>query len=100
MARLSRKLWHPEEIKAAVRMRGTTLTQLALDNGLPEWACRVALVRVHHDGQEAIARFLRMPPKALWPGRYHDDGRPRTPRRPRKSSPAVEQDSSQKDKAA
>lgn len=99
MARKPRK-WHAEEIKAAVRMRGTTLSQLSLDSGLPEWACRTALIRVHHDGQEAIARFLRMSPRDLWPGRYHDDGRPRTPRRRKQSSPTGEVNASQKDAAA
>lgn len=100
MARLPKKRWHPEEIKAAVRMKGKTLTQLALDNGLPEWACRTALVRCHYDGQAAIASFLKLPAQALWPGRYREDGSPRAPRLRRKATPAADQDSSQKDKAA
>ncbi|GAB4182022.1 MAG: hypothetical protein OHK0024_21220 [Thalassobaculales bacterium] len=72
--------WHPEQIKAAVRMRGVTLTALAVSRGLPPSACREALVRPRPAGERAIAAFLGVPLHELWPGRWHADGRRRYPR--------------------
>ncbi|WP_119167077.1 helix-turn-helix domain-containing protein [Algihabitans albus] len=72
--------WHPEDIKAAVRKRGTTLTRLALDNGLYESACRVALNRPSLAGERAIAAFLGVSAQSLWPSRYQRDGTPKHPR--------------------
>lgn len=77
---MSRRGWHPENIKAEVRKRGTTLTQLALDNGLYESACRIALRHPCYVGEQAIAAFLGKPASALWPSRYNSDGTPRHPR--------------------
>lgn len=68
--------WHPEEIKCAVRMRGTTLTALALSRDLPEAACRLALIRRHRAGEAAIAKFLGVSVQELWPDRYDGEGRP------------------------
>ena len=80
-------------------MRGKTLTELALDAGLQEAACRVALVRPHADGEAAIAKFLDIPAPTLWPGRYRADGSSRIPRF-RKRTPPIEDFSSQKSEAA
>jgi Ner family transcriptional regulator len=66
--------WHPEDIKASVRKAGKTLTQLALDAGLPECACRVALIRPYEAAERAIAAHLRLPLHTLWPHRYDPDG--------------------------
>lgn len=66
--------WHPEEIKAAVRMRGSTLYDLSRDAGLPEHACRNALARPHFDGEMTIAEFLGVSPRQIWPSRYRPDG--------------------------
>lgn len=72
--------WHPEDIKAAVRKRGTNLSRLALDSGLSESTCRCALIRPTYAGEQVIARFLGIPAQALWPTRYHRDGTPKHPR--------------------
>lgn len=67
--------WHPEDIKAEVRKKGTTLTQLALDNGLGESLCRLALItRYSPRGEKAIAKFLGLNPYVLWPQRYDRNG--------------------------
>ncbi|WP_148213403.1 helix-turn-helix domain-containing protein [Rhodospirillum centenum] len=42
MAKRRPKGWHKEDIKAAIRKRGTTVTDLALSNGLGSSTCRVA----------------------------------------------------------
>lgn len=67
--------WHPEDIKAAVRKRGTTLTKLATDNDLSDSACRVALVRPLPSGEKVISAFLKVPLQVLWPDRYDQHGR-------------------------
>lgn len=62
--------WHPELIKAEVRMREETLTSLARKNGLAEDACRDAL-RTHRPAAEVvIAKFIGVPKEKLWPERY------------------------------
>lgn len=66
--------WHPEDIKAAIRKTGVTLTQLALETGLPESACRVALHRPRYWAEQVIAAYLGVPPFELWPQRYRRDG--------------------------
>lgn len=62
--------WHRADIRAAVEKKGKTLTQLAIDNGLEEWACRHALARRHIPGEKAIAAFIGVPVWELWPGRW------------------------------
>jgi len=79
--------WHPEDIKAAVRKRGTTLSQLARDNGLSESTCRCALIRPTLAGERVIAAFLGIPAQALWPSRYERDGTPKHPRASRQDRP-------------
>ncbi len=66
--------WHAELIKAAIRMRGTTLTKLALDHGLDESAVRAALVRRQPEADRVISLFLGVPLHELWPDRYDESG--------------------------
>lgn len=65
---------HPEDIKAAVRKRGKTLRQLALDAGLWESACREALIKPTTSGNRAIAAFLGCHVHDLWPQWFNTDG--------------------------
>lgn len=74
VTRLSSGDWHPEEIKAAVRIKGVTLAALARENGLVENACRVAIDRPHFDGEMAIAEFLSLSPRQIWPSRFRRNG--------------------------
>ncbi|MGQ3670786.1 helix-turn-helix domain-containing protein [Xanthobacter sp. TB0136] len=74
VAKLPSGDWHPEEIKAAVRMLGSTLYDVSRAAGLPEHACRSALRRSHFDGEFAVAAFLRVSPRDIWPSRYRPDG--------------------------
>jgi Ner family transcriptional regulator len=68
--------WHPEDVKAAIRKRGITLTELALRNGFSESYLRNALIRPARDGELIISRFLRVKPEVIWPDRYDADGTP------------------------
>lgn len=74
VTRLSSGDWHPEEIKAAVRIKGGTLTGLARQSGLVENACRVAIDRPHFDGEMAIAEYLSLSPRTIWPSRFRRNG--------------------------
>tara|TARA_R110001592_G_scaffold104697_1_gene294580 strand:- start:73937 stop:74227 length:291 start_codon:yes stop_codon:yes gene_type:complete len=66
---------HPEEIKAAVRMTGITLTELSLRAGLGESNVRQALFFQHcPSGERAIIDHLGLEPHAIWPNRYDRDG--------------------------
>jgi len=64
------KKWNRHRIYAAVRERGSNLTQLARDAGLEPSACRVAVCRPNIKGEETIAVFLNLSKSVLWPDRY------------------------------
>lgn len=68
------KVWHPEQIKAAVRMSGKTLSQLAVEHGCAESVCRAALIRSSPTGERIISTFLNVPLYELWPSRYSKAG--------------------------
>lgn len=68
---------HPEDVKAAVRRRGKTLKQLALDANLSESACRVALIEPVPAANRAIANFLDTSVHTLWPEWFDSGGRRR-----------------------
>lgn len=65
---------HPEDIKAAVRKRGKTLTQIGLDAGLAKSTCRVALQKPIPSANRAIAKFLGQAVHVLWPEWYEPNG--------------------------
>lgn len=69
-----RETWHPEQIKAAVRMQGTTLSKLATDNGQHDSVCRAALIRPCAVGERIISDFLNVSLHELWPARYAPNG--------------------------
>lgn len=66
---------HAEQIKAAIRMTGITLTELSLRAGLGECTVRQALFFQHCPaGEKAIIDHLGLPPHQIWPNRYDKDG--------------------------
>lgn len=71
--------WHPEDIKAAVRKRGYTLTALGASNGLSRQAMSLVLVRPWAEAEDVIARFLDVPPAKIWPSRYNSNGSRKQP---------------------
>lgn len=102
MAKRRLQGWHREDIKAAIRKRGITLTELALAYGLEQSAVRVALSRPYYPGEQVIADALAVPAQTLWPDRYDPDGTPRHPRARLRSqgSPEHHNRESQKARAA
>lgn len=74
MSKQRNRDWHPEDIKAAIRKRNVTLTDLALANDLPEGSIRYAAHYPHFDGEMVIAEFLGLSPRQIWPSRFKPDG--------------------------
>jgi len=72
--------WHPEDIKAAIRKRGITLTDLARRNDLDPSTVIQACHRPLYAGERVIAEFLGVPATQIWPDRYDGQGQPRHPR--------------------
>ncbi len=68
---------HPEQIKAAVRMRGTTLTALARAAGLHPRAITLAMRQPWPRAEMALADFLGCSPADLFPDRYDANGNPK-----------------------
>ncbi len=71
-------------IKAAVEMRGETLSSLSLKNGLAENACRDALRQSRPKAEKVIADLLGKDVREIWPERYpsHERGRIARNRKP------------------
>ena len=68
--------WHPEEIKAAIRMRGTNMAELSRQHGYGESAVHQALRRPYPAMERIVADHLGVTPEAIWPDRYGPDGTP------------------------
>ncbi|EAN3486905.1 transcriptional regulator [Salmonella enterica subsp. enterica] len=64
--------WHPEDIKAAIRKRGMTTSQLSRCNGLAESTLRNVFRHHWPKGEKIIADFLNMEPSEIWPSRYQN----------------------------
>ena len=63
--------WHPEDIKAAIRKRGMTTSQLSRSNGLAESTLRNVFRYHWPKGEKIIADFLGLAPGDIWPSRYN-----------------------------
>jgi Ner family transcriptional regulator len=67
--------WHSEDVKAAIRKRGSTLTALAKSNGITLQALsRAILERSSARAENIIAEFIGVHPMQIWPSRYDGKG--------------------------
>jgi len=66
--------WHPEDIKAAVRKKGTNLAQLSMSNGYNRDAAGLCLRKPWRNLEVIIAHLLNVEPCQIWPQRYNSDG--------------------------
>lgn len=66
--------WHPADVIAAVRKRGSSLRQLSLAAGLHPRSLNTTLVQSYPKAQATIAGFLGVAPAVIWPTRYNPDG--------------------------
>ncbi|EAS1759915.1 transcriptional regulator [Salmonella enterica] len=63
--------WHPADIVAALRKRGTSMAALSRDAGLSSSTLGNALYRHWPKGEKLIAEALGVTPEQIWPSRYH-----------------------------
>ncbi|QOL14246.1 helix-turn-helix domain-containing protein [Dickeya fangzhongdai] len=64
--------WHPADIIAGLRKRGTTLAAVSREAGLASSTLANTLVRHWPKGERLIANALNKRPEEIWPSRYHD----------------------------
>ncbi len=62
--------WHAEDVKAAIRKKGMSLTALSRKHGYSDSYLRGTLIRHRPHGEEIIAQFLDVTPADIWPERY------------------------------
>lgn len=64
--------WHPADIIAGLRKKGTSLAAEFRKNGLSSSTLANALIRSWPKGEKIIATALDTDPWIIWPSRYHD----------------------------
>ncbi|EHZ3514663.1 helix-turn-helix domain-containing protein [Salmonella enterica] len=62
--------WHPADIIAGLRKRGTSLAALSRQAGLASSTLANALNRRWPKGERLIAEALGIAPEQIWPSRY------------------------------
>jgi len=62
--------WHPADILAGLKKRGTTLAAVSREAGLASSTLANALIRPWPKGEMLIARALECEPAEIWPSRY------------------------------
>lgn len=62
--------WHPADIIAAIKKRGTSLSALSRNAGLRSATLNNALAQRWPKGEKIIADFLNVSPADIWPSRY------------------------------
>ncbi|EKH3386540.1 helix-turn-helix domain-containing protein [Salmonella enterica] len=64
--------WHPADIIAGLRKRGTSLAALSCQSGLASSTLANALTRHWPKGERLIADALDVAPEQIWPSRYRE----------------------------
>lgn len=64
------KDWHPADIIAGLRKRGTSLAAVSRKSGLASSTLANALTRHWPKGERLIAEELGAAPQQIWPSRY------------------------------
>ncbi|WP_033577685.1 helix-turn-helix domain-containing protein [Dickeya chrysanthemi] len=64
--------WHPADIIAALRKKGTSLSAVSRQAGLCSATLSNALYRPWPKGELLIAAALGVNPEEIWPSRYYD----------------------------
>ncbi|MEQ9771575.1 helix-turn-helix transcriptional regulator [Pectobacterium jejuense] len=63
--------WHPADIIAALKKRGTSLSEVSRNAGLAYSTLANALKRHWPKGERLIAEALGSSPEQVWPSRYN-----------------------------
>lgn len=66
--------WHPEDVKAAIRKKGTAIRDVATAAGVHPSALSHCLHYPVPAGNKAIADFLDRPLHEIWPKWFDEDG--------------------------
>lgn len=74
------KNWHPADIIAALRKRGTTLARVSREAGLASSTLANTLNRPWPKSEWLIANALNLHPSVIWPARYQNCHDTRLPR--------------------
>lgn len=64
--------WHPADIIAGLRKRGTSLAAVSRNAGLASSTLANALTRHWPKGERLIAEALDVAPEDIWPSRYRN----------------------------
>lgn len=67
--------WHPADIIASLRKKGTTLAALSRQSGLQSSTLANTLTRPWPKGEYIIAQALGVHPADIWPERYYQEGK-------------------------
>ena len=62
--------WHPADIIAALKKRGTSLAAVSRNAGLASSTLANALTKHWPKGEKLIAEELGVSPAEIWPSRY------------------------------
>ncbi|MFQ0503301.1 helix-turn-helix domain-containing protein [Klebsiella pneumoniae] len=62
--------WHPADIIAGLRKKGTSLAAVSRSAGLSSSTLANALLRPWPKGEKLIADALSISPEIIWPSRY------------------------------
>ncbi|WEJ84985.1 helix-turn-helix domain-containing protein [Kluyvera intermedia] len=62
--------WHPADIIAGLRKKGTTLAAVSRKAGLSSSTLANALTKRWPKGERLIAEALGVAPEQIWPSRY------------------------------
>lgn len=62
--------WHPADVIAGLRKKGTTLAAVSREAGLASTTLANALTKHWPKGEKLIAEALGVLPAEIWPSRY------------------------------
>lgn len=62
--------WHPADIVASLRKRGTSLRKLSIENGFSPGSLATSMRRSWPNAEQIIAGAIGLDPKEIWPSRY------------------------------
>lgn len=62
--------WHPADIIAAIKRKGTSLATLSWASGLALSTLANVLTRRWPKGERLIAQTINVSPEEIWPSRY------------------------------
>ncbi len=68
---MNQQNWHPADIIAALKKRGTSLAAVSRNAGLASSTLANALTKHWPKGERLIAEALAVAPEQIWPSRYH-----------------------------